>query len=90
MHRVYLSLGSNLGNRKRNIREALEKSKGKFIVEDQTSFPKKTPDTWGVKLQGDNFVGPNLLGRLLMELRDNGKLEYQLPGDALDFVEYLK
>ena len=25
MHRVYLSLGSNLGNRKRNIREALEK-----------------------------------------------------------------
>ena len=74
----------------KDFREALEKSKGKFIVEDQTSFPKKTPDTWGVKLQGDNFVGPSLLGRLLMELRDNGKLEYKLPEDALEFVEYLK
>ena len=74
----------------KDFREALEKSKGKFIVEDQTSFPKKTPDTWGVKLQGDNFVGPSLLGRLLMELRDNGKLEYKLPEDALEFVEFLK
>ena len=25
MHKVYLSLGTNLGNRKRNIREAIEK-----------------------------------------------------------------
>jgi predicted NAD-dependent protein-ADP-ribosyltransferase YbiA (DUF1768 family) len=72
------------------FREVLEKSNGKFIVEDQTSFPKKTPDTWGVKLQGDYFIGPSLLGRLLMELRDNGKLEYKLPKDALDFVEHLK
>ena len=74
----------------KDFRDALEKSKGKFIVEDQTSFPKKTPDTWGVKLQGDCFVGPSLLGRLLMELRDNGKLEYRLPEDALDFVEHLR
>ena len=74
----------------KEFRDALEKSKGKFIVEDQTSFPKKTPDTWGVKLQGDCYVGPSLLGRLLMELRDNGKLEYKLPEDALDFVEHLR
>ena len=73
-----------------DFRAELECSRGKFIVEDQTSFTKKTPDTWGVKQQGDNFVGPNLLGRLLMELRDNGKLDYTLPADALKFMDYLK
>ena len=72
------------------FRRELERSKGKYIVEDQTSFPKKTPDTWGVKQQGENFVGPNLLGRLLIELRDNGKLDYTLPADATKFIEYLK
>lgn len=72
------------------FRQELERSKGKYIVEDQTSFPKKTPDTWGVKQQGDDFVGPNLLGRLLMELRDNGKLDYTLPSDAFIFLEHLK
>jgi ribA/ribD-fused uncharacterized protein len=72
------------------FRQELERSIGKCIVEDQTSFPKKTPDTWGVKQQGDNFVGPNLLGRLLMELRDNGKLDHVLPADAMKFIEYLK
>ena len=71
------------------FRKELERSKGKFIVEDQTSFPKKTPDTWGVKLQDDNFVGPNLLGRLLMELRDTKTLEYKLPNDALNFISFL-
>ena len=72
------------------VRKELERSKGKFIVEDQTSFPKKNPDAWGVKLQGDNFVGPNILGRLLMELRDNGELSYSLPDDAFDFIQILK
>ena len=37
------------------------------------------------------FVGPNLLGRLLMELRDgDGTLDYHLPDDAFKFVEVLK
>jgi ribA/ribD-fused uncharacterized protein len=72
-----------------DFRKELERSKGKYIVEDQTSFPKKTPDTWGVKQQGNDFIGPNLLGRLLMELRDKGKLDYQLPDDALYFFNYL-
>ena len=71
------------------FRLELERTSGKWIVEDQTSFPKKTPDTWGVKLQGDNYVGPNLLGRLLMELRDTDHLDYTLPADALKFIEYL-
>lgn len=71
------------------FRKELEHSKGKYIVEDQTSFHKKAADTWGVKLQGDCYVGPNLLGRLLMELRDNGRLDYLLPADALAFIEHI-
>lgn len=73
-----------------DFRAKLVKSKGYFIVEDQTTMPKKNPDAWGVKPCGENFAGPNLLGRLLMELRDNGKLEYQLPADTLDFIKVLK
>ena len=72
------------------FRQELERSKGKFIVEDQTSFNKMDPDAWGVKPREGSYVGPNLLGRLLMELRDNGKLEYTLPDDALDFINILK
>lgn len=69
------------------FRNKLQESAGFFIVEDQTSFPKKSPDAWGVKLRDGKYIGPNLLGRLLMELRDNGRLEYNLPNDALDFIE---
>lgn len=71
------------------FRKELERSRGFSIVEDQTTFPKKTPNTWGVKLSpdGKEFVGPNLMGRLLMELRDNGTLEYHLPDDVLDFSD---
>ena len=72
------------------FRETLDETKGLFIVEDQTDFPKKNADAWGVKLIGDEFVGPSILGRMLMELRDTGKLEYHLPKDALDFIELLK
>lgn len=69
------------------FRNKLQESAGSFIVEDQTSFPKKSPDAWGVKLRDGKYIGPNLLGRLLMELRDNGRIEYNLPNDALDFIE---
>ena len=65
------------------FREELEKTKGYNIVELQDS--KKDKDSsranaWGVKTKGQNYVGPNLMGRLLMELRD-GKMEYKLPDD---------
>ena len=70
------------------FRHALSMTKDQFIVEDQTSFPKKTADTWGVKRIGDNYVGPNLLGRLLMELRDR-QLTYTLPDNAFTFTDYL-
>ncbi len=70
------------------FRIALNQTDGMFIVEDQTSFPKKTADTWGVKRVGDDYVGPNLLGRLLMELRE-GQLTWSLPDDALAFMTFL-
>ena len=69
------------------FRTELERSRGLFIVEDQTTFPKKNPDTWGVKQSGDEYIGPNLMGRLLMKLRDNGKLDYVLPSDATVFQD---
>ena len=72
------------------FRQKLEATKGFYIVEDQTSFPKTCPDAWGVKFREGQFVGPNLLGRLLMELRDDGRLEYSLPDNAFDFIKYLE
>ncbi len=45
-------------------------------------------DAWGVKRVGDSYVGPNLLGRLLMQLRDaDGRLAYQLPANILRFTK---
>ena len=71
-----------------DFRKELERSKGKYIVEDETSRKRgRDADSWGTVLRGDAYVGPNLLGRLLMELRDNGTLSYTLPADALDFVK---
>ena len=66
------------------------------IVEDETN--RKTSkkgnvrpaDTWGVVREGDMYKGSNLMGRLLMELRDNGKLEYHLPEDIFGFISILK
>lgn len=54
MHRVYLSLGSNLGNRKRNIREALEKI-GELIgdVERQSALYETKP--WGYSSPNDFY-----------------------------------
>lgn len=71
------------------FRQELERSKGKFIVEQQPN-PNKKADTWSAKLEGDKWVGSNLTGRLLMELRDNGKLEYNLPEDAMEFIRIIK
>ena len=75
-----------------SFRAELERSKGLFIVEDETgrSGCKKSADAYGTIRVGDEMVGPNLLGQFLMELRDTGKLDYSLPADSLDFVEYLK
>ena len=71
------------------FRNELERSKGLYIVEDETSR-NKVADAYGTVMEGDEMVGPNLLGQFLMELRDTGKLDYSLPADALDFIEHLK
>ena len=73
------------------FRQTLKETAGKTIVEDQSSRKTiKTVDTWGAVIVDDKFIGSNLLGRLLMELRDNGKLEYHLPENLLDFLQYLR
>lgn len=72
------------------FRKTLDETEDMVIVEDQTNFPKKKPDTWGVKDIDGKFVGSNLLGRLLMELRDNRKLEYTLPDDMFQLFGKLK
>ena len=77
------------------FRHVLNETIGFSIVEDQTKLKTtksgnlKDADTWGVVRKGELFVGSNLLGRLLMELRDNGKLEYHLPNDIFKFIEIL-
>ena len=68
------------------FRKELERSRGHFIVEVQPN-KKRPADTYSAKLSEDGrtWSGPNLMGRLLMELRDNGKLEYTVPEDAVLF-----
>ncbi len=73
------------------FRHVLNQTAGKKIVEDQSNRKTiKTVDTWGAVRVDNKYIGSNLLGRLLMELRDKGKLEYHLPDDIFDFLNYLK
>lgn len=74
----------------KEFRNELNRSKGLFIIDDQSIFRCKEANAWGTKLVDGNYTGSNLLGKLLTELRDNEKLEYKLPDDALDFIELLK
>ena len=71
------------------FRQELELSRGHYIVEQQAN-PKKPADAWSAKLENHQWVGPNLTGRLLMELRDTGTLRYTLPSDALAFIQIIK
>ena len=52
MYKVYLSLGTNLGNRKRNIREAIDKIGEQIgVVERQSALYETTP--WGYSSPND-------------------------------------
>lgn len=65
------------------FREELESTKGYNIVELQDSKRDKETsraNAWGAKTKGQNYEGPNIMGRLLMELRD-GTMKYKLPED---------
>ena len=59
------------------FRKELERSKGMNIVEDESNRRKK-PDSWGAILDTTTnvYYGKNIMGRLLMELRENGELKY--------------
>lgn len=49
------------------------RTKGYNIVELQdvkNDNDASRANAWGVKSKGQNYEGPNLMGRLLMELRD--------------------
>lgn len=78
------------------FRHVLNETIGFSIVEDQTKLKTtksgnlKDADTWGVVRKGELFVGSNLLGRLLMELRENSKLEYHLPNDIFKFISIIR
>ena len=71
------------------FRQELERSRGRYIIEQQAN-PKKPADAWSAKLEADQWVGPNLTGRLLMQLRDTGTLSYSLPTDAFAFLAIIK
>ena len=60
------------------FRKELERSKGRYIVEDESSR-KKRPDSWGAVLDTttNEYYGKNIMGRLLMELREAGELKYE-------------
>lgn len=52
------------------------------ITDDNHIFSCR-PDSWGAVLDvaTNEYYGKNIMGRLLMELREKKKLEYQLPSD---------
>lgn len=60
-----------------DFRNALAESKGKYIVEDESNRRKK-PDSWGAVFDAatNEYYGKNIMGRLLMQLRDSGYLQY--------------
>ncbi|MBQ5643182.1 MAG: NADAR family protein [Bacteroidaceae bacterium] len=59
------------------FRRALADSGSKYIVEDESNRKKK-PDSWGAVLDSatNEYYGKNIMGRLLMELREKRVLEY--------------
>jgi predicted NAD-dependent protein-ADP-ribosyltransferase YbiA (DUF1768 family) len=65
------------------FKKELDSTIGYNIVELQDRKNDKDSSRangWGVKTKGQNYEGANLMGRLLMELRD-GTMEYKLPED---------
>ena len=59
------------------FRKALADSGDKYIVEDESNRKNK-PDSWGAVLDTatNEYYGKNIMGRLLMELREKEGLEY--------------
>ena len=66
----------------------LARTGDRFIVE-MRSNTLRPANTYNAKRSDDGktWSGPNLMGRLLMELRDKGRLEYSLPDDVMRFPD---
>ena len=94
-HIVYLSLGTNLGNRKANIREAIERIGGEIgVVERQSSVLETSP--WGFDSPNDFLnacvcVRTALAPRQLLEAtqrieKEMGRLEKSHGGEYQDRI----
>ena len=60
------------------FRNELERSKGYYIIENESNRKgKNIPDSWGAAYdtETNEYYGKNIMGRILMELREKGKLE---------------
>ena len=70
------------------FRKELERSRGLSIVEWQSNT-RRPAGAWSARpgADGKTWAGPNIMGRLLMELRDKGTLAYRLPADATCFSD---
>ena len=67
MYKVYLGLGTNLGNRKRNIREAIDKIGEQIgVVERQSALYETKP--WGYSSPND-FINSCVMVRTAMAPR---------------------
>ena len=88
MHKVYLSLGTNLGNRKRNIREAIEKIEELVgVVERQSALYETKP--WGFSSPNDIInacvlVDTILAPRQLLEATQKIECEMGRVGKSVD------
>ena len=87
MHKVYLSLGTNLGNRKRNIREAIEKI-GELIgvVERQSALYETKP--WGFSSPNDFINACVLVDTVLAprQLLEMGRIGKSVNGEYHDRI----
>ena len=60
------------------FRDVLADSGSRYIIEDESNR-KKRPDSWGAVLDTSTgeYYGKNIMGRLLMELREKEVLNYK-------------
>ena len=61
------------------FRQELQRSAGMYIVENVSNRRKRKLDPWGAIYDEttNEYYGQNIMGRLLMELREKGRLEYE-------------
>lgn len=73
MHKVFLGLGANVGDKKKNLEKAIEFLSEKIVNIQSSKFYETKP--WGYKEQ-ENFLNAAILGRTLL-----------LPIELLKFVK---